>query len=74
MKSDDWEKRYCCHKCFHLPVEDENYLTYLRQRMILCPTCGNKRCPKATDHDLECTNSNAEGQIGSVYGIPLPKK
>jgi len=34
---------------------------------VVCETCGNKRCPKATDHDLECTNSNKSGQTGSVY-------
>ena len=34
---------------------------------IVCPTCGNKRCPKATDHNLECTNSNEPGQKGSRY-------
>jgi hypothetical protein len=36
-------------------------------RMILCPTCGNKRCPKASDHDLACTGSNEPGQAGSIY-------
>lgn len=36
-------------------------------RMILCPTCGNKRCPKATDHRLDCTGSNEPGQAGSRY-------
>jgi hypothetical protein len=36
-------------------------------RMFLCPTCGNKRCPKATDHELACTGSNEPGQEGSVY-------
>lgn len=35
--------------------------------MIVCDICGNKRCPHATDHDLECTNSNEPGQKGSVY-------
>lgn len=35
--------------------------------MILCPTCGNKRCPHATDHDLACTGSNEPGQKGSAY-------
>ena len=35
--------------------------------MILCPVCGNKRCPKASDHELECTGSNERGQEGSVY-------
>lgn len=37
--------------------------------MILCPLCGNKRCPKASDHSLACTNSNAPGQPGSVYQL-----
>jgi hypothetical protein len=36
--------------------------------MILCPKCGNKRCPHATDHRHECTGSNDPGQVGSVYG------
>ncbi len=35
--------------------------------MILCPLCGNKRCPKASDHRLACTGSNEVGQPGSVY-------
>lgn len=38
-------------------------------KMILCPNCGNKRCPKATDHRLACTGSNEPGQLGSTYGI-----
>ena len=39
----------------------------VRYRMILCPDCGNKRCPKASDHSLACTGSNNRGQPGSVY-------
>jgi len=35
--------------------------------MKLCPICGNKRCPHASDHDLPCTGSNEPGQKGSVY-------
>jgi hypothetical protein len=31
--------------------------------MIGCPICGNKRCPKASDHRYKCTNSNDPGQI-----------
>ena len=43
--------------------------------MILCPQCGNKRCPHATDHSLPCTDSNDPGQSGSIYGIyPHPSK
>jgi len=36
-------------------------------RMIVCATCGNKRCPHATDHRNTCTNSNATGQAGSSW-------
>jgi Zn finger protein HypA/HybF involved in hydrogenase expression len=54
------EGKCTCHKC--LSDRDE-----MRVMMIVCPTCGNKRCPKASDHRLECTNSNAAGQAGSVY-------
>ena len=36
-------------------------------RMILCQICGNKRCPHATNHIYECTNSNEPGQKGSSW-------
>ena len=29
-----------------------------------CEVCGNKRCPKADDHNMKCTNSNELNQIG----------
>lgn len=36
---------------------------------VLCPLCGNKRCPHASDHELECTKSNEPGQPGAPrYG------
>jgi hypothetical protein len=35
--------------------------------MILCYTCGNKRCPHANDHRNACTHSNEPGQKGSAY-------
>ncbi len=38
-----------------------------RTRMSLCPLCGNKRCPKATRHDNDCTGSNEPGQKGSGW-------
>lgn len=34
---------------------------------VVCPKCGNKRCPHATDRKYECTGSNESGQAGSVY-------
>ena len=40
---------------------------FLRTRMNLCMTCGNKRCPGAADHRNECTGSNEPGQPGSLY-------
>lgn len=36
-------------------------------QMIVCPQCGNKRCPRASDHRNACTRSNDPGQPGSVY-------
>lgn len=64
---------HCCHYCrllYDISISgknDDDYLSFLNYRMILCPTCGNKRCPKASDHNLACTNSNEPGQDGSVY-------
>jgi hypothetical protein len=42
--------------------------TNSRHLFIVCQVCGNKRCPKATDHELACTGSNEPGQAGSFYG------
>ncbi len=52
----------CCHKCC--------WLKHGRSPswMALCSICGNKRCPKATDCDEPCTQSNEPGQAKSVYG------
>ena len=38
-----------------------------RNRMSLCPNCGNKRCPGAANHENECSGSNDSGQAGSLY-------
>lgn len=48
-----------CHTCSPITLDN--------MRMILCPDCGNKRCPKANHHDNPCTNSNDTGQTGSAY-------
>lgn len=59
-----------CHKCHENHYVGEIHgikLPYAAGRMILCPICGNKRCPHATDHNLPYTNSNEPGQKGSVY-------
>jgi len=39
-------------------------------RMFLCETCGNKRCPHAADHRHACTGSNEPDQPGSLYATP----
>lgn len=59
-----------CHRCIkELDLKDDymGILPLNATKMILCPVCGNKRCPKASDHRLECTNSNEKGQNGSIY-------
>ena len=55
-----------CHAC--RPVGNSGWPGDLSDiRMVLCPGCGNKRCPKANDHRHACTGSNATGQPGSAY-------
>ncbi len=54
-----------CHDCLHDP--SLGFANPTASRMILCPTCGNKRCPKATNHKYDCTDSNEPGQFGSNY-------
>lgn len=39
-------------------------------RMVVCNICGNKRCPRASNHRNACTDSNTPGQSGSVYAKP----
>lgn len=63
-----------CHRC----IEENNLrdpvglLPLSSSQMILCPTCGNKRCPRASDHRLDCTGSNAPDQPGSIYCRSTP--
>lgn len=51
--------RCWCETCRPITMDD--------MRMVVCPTCGNKRCPRATDHRNACTGSNEPGQNGSSY-------
>ena len=55
-----------CHACL-VGVNDESGFPVTATRMILCPICGNKRCPHASNHRYACTNSNDTDQIGSIY-------
>lgn len=56
------EPQCWCLTCKPMRIDDPSSM-----RMALCPTCGNKRCPKANDHRNECTGSNEPGQPGSAY-------
>lgn len=51
------------------PVMERSELceTKLARTMVVCPKCGNKHRPHATDHNLPCTGSNNPGQPGSRY-------
>jgi hypothetical protein len=67
-----------CHYCIESKgIKGEGGILPLNlTQMILCPVCGNKRCPHASDHRLACTASNEPGQAGSVYdsmGQPASK-
>jgi hypothetical protein len=55
-----------CHSC-NIDRRLSNGMLYTASVFIVCPDCGNKRCPKATYHALPCTNSNEPGQPGSRY-------
>ena len=57
-----------CEAC----VPQGNFLSQENMRMILCATCGNKRCPHATDHRNACTGSNDVGQKGSSWESVKP--
>lgn len=49
-------------------------ITLTDMRFVVCPDCGNKRCPHANDHRNACTGSNEPGQEGSAYpAAPQPE-
>lgn len=52
-----------CRTCRPVTMSD--------MRFVVCPECGNKRCPHANDHNNACTGSNEPGQEGSAYPAAL---
>lgn len=57
-----------CHNCIKKRDEGKSFFDREYGRtFIVCPDCGNKRCPKANNHKKQCTNSNESGQVGSAY-------
>lgn len=61
--------RSCCQTHWHEDYMklDEKVKDFIFRPFIACSICGNKRCPKATDCSLDCTDSNESGQPGSIY-------
>lgn len=45
-------------------------VTVTDMRFVVCPECGNKRCPRANDCRNACSGSNDPGQAGSAYPAP----
>lgn len=62
-----FDKACGCHRCMSLKYDENTGWPLTMSTFIVCPTCGNKRCPRATDHTLACTDSNDPGQPGSRY-------
>lgn len=57
---------YCCIEASGVKV---NGWPLTMTRMVVCPKCGNKRCPHGTYHGNACTDSNDPGQPGSRYTL-----
>ena len=56
-----------CQACTDALAEFLDPVTAMQSFMVLCADCGNKRCPKAANHENACTGSNEPGQEGSNY-------
>lgn len=56
-----------CYRCLKESGEMVGGFPIYATRMVVCQTCGNKRCPHSTDHRLTCTGSNEPDQPGSRY-------
>lgn len=66
MNSNKATNNCCSCQACHLKENRDAFLDV----MIVCKVCGNKRCPKATNHRNKCTGSNEPGQLGSAYAKP----
>jgi hypothetical protein len=61
------EQNCRCRQCIKDRGDNLNGISLEKVMMIVCETCGNKRCPHATNHRYACTDSNEPGQFGSAY-------
>jgi hypothetical protein len=60
--SDDCGK---CRECLK-NKRDEDGWPVLLTTFVVCQQCGNKRCPKADDHNFKCSGSNELNQVGEA--------
>jgi len=61
------QRKQCwCTTCRPITMSD--------MRFVVCPDCGNKRCPKAHNHTNACTDSNEPGQVGSSWEHVAPQQ
>lgn len=44
-----------CRRCLQERDERVNGIPYAVARMVVCPECGDKRCPHAEDHRNPCS-------------------
>ena len=51
----DLETKCYCHRCLKERDERIGVIPYAMARMVVCPECGDKRCPHAQDHLAACT-------------------
>ena len=65
---ENWQKKEARCDCETCTPQGDGFKKPMR--MICCTTCGNKRCPHATDHRNACTGSSEPGQKGSSWEDP----
>lgn len=67
-KADETDDKACgCYTCVDAALSLLPFPESICFPFIVCPSCGNKRCPKATHHDNGCTRSNEPGQARSRF-------
>jgi lambda repressor-like predicted transcriptional regulator len=54
------------------PQEQAPTLDLTFRQMVVCPICGNKRCPHAGNALAVCTNSNEPDQVAKPWPPPSP--
>lgn len=64
------ERTEASAQCWCSTCRPVNPMVDADNRMVVCPDCGNKRCPRASDHIYRCSGSNEPGQVGVIAARP----